>query len=100
MIEVKEPVPLRPSAATPAAPAPNASNQQKPTNAPAPQAPAAAPAMPDINNMIRRGATKASVKVASSGIHDVYFVFKSEKALQTQILMQVMGIEFKSNANL
>ncbi|MFD2523709.1 PQQ-dependent sugar dehydrogenase [Emticicia soli] len=96
MIEVKEPVPFRPPAA---APAPAAGTQQKPATAPA-AAPAPASGMPDINAMLRRGATKASVKNSASGVHDVYFVFKNDKALSTQILMQVMGIDFKSNANL
>jgi cytochrome c len=96
MIEVKEPAPFRPPAATPAAPAQgNAANQpqQRPANT-------TAPAMPDMNAMMRRGATKATVNVSASGTHDVYFVFKNEKALPTQILMQVIGTEFKSNTNL
>ncbi len=99
MVEVKEPAPFRPPAATPAAPAQgNSANattqqQQRPANT-------TAPAMPDMNAMMRRGATKATVNVSASGTHDVYFVFKNEKALPTQILMQVLGAEFKSNTNL
>lgn len=92
-IEVKEPAPFRAPAAAPAAPAAG-------TPAATPKAPATAPAMPDMNAMMRRGATKAPVSISSSGIHDVYFVFKNDKALPTQILMQVIGIEFKSGANL
>ncbi len=91
MIEVKEPAPFRAPAATPPANNANAGTQPKP---------ATAPAMPDMNAMMRRGATKAAVNISSSGAHDIYFVFKNDKAIPTQILMQVIGIEFKSSAKL
>jgi hypothetical protein len=41
----------------------------------------------------------APVKISSGGVHDVYFVFKNQKTLSTQIMMQVLGIDFKSGAN-
>lgn len=84
MIAVKEPAPFRP---------PTQGQPQAPAN----DLPGV---RPDMVMAVRRGAVMAPVKVSASGIHDVYFVFKNEKALPTQIVMQLMGIDFKSNANL
>ncbi|MEA5458418.1 PQQ-dependent sugar dehydrogenase [Arcicella sp. LKC2W] len=60
---------------------------------PAPAAPAgsAAPAAPQ-----RRPPSKFKIAVpANSGQHDVYFVFKNDKAKDSQIIMSVSAIEFK-----
>ncbi len=62
---------------------------------PPPAAPAgsAAPAAPQ-----RRPPSKFKIAVpANSGQHDVYFLFKNENAKDTQIIMSVSAIEFKSN---
>lgn len=73
----------------PAAAAPVASaNGQPATPAPAPD-PAAR------RNM---GNTKLKVAIpANLGQHDVYLVFKNDKVKETQIVMSLSGIEFKSN---
>ncbi len=84
MIVVKEPAPFRP---------PTAGQQQAPAN----DIPGV---RPEMVMAVRRGAVMAPVKVSANGVHDVYFVFKNEKALSTQIVMQLMGIDFKSSANL
>jgi cytochrome c len=61
---------------------------------PPPAAPAgsAAPAAPQ-----RRPPSKFKIAVpANSGQHDVYFVFKNDKAKDSQIIMSLSAIEFKS----
>lgn len=57
---------------------------------------AAPPANPEQRRMM--GATKLKVNVpADAGQHDIYFVFKNDKAKSTQIVMQILTIEFKNN---
>jgi cytochrome c len=57
------------------------------TNAPA------APAAPQ-----RRPVSRYKIAIpANAGQHDVYFVFKNDKAKDSQIIMSVSAIEFKTN---
>ena len=66
----------------PAAPAAPANGQAAPTTP---------PARPNMNNKL-----KVSVP-QNTGQHDVYFVFRNEKAKDTQIVMAVSAIEFKAS---
>ena len=60
-----------------------------------PAKPAPAPDPAARRNM---GSSKLKVAIpANSGQHDVYFVFKNDKAKDTQVVMSLSGIEFKSN---
>jgi cytochrome c len=44
------------------------------------------------------GNTKLKVAIpANLGQHDVYLVFKNDKVKETQIVMSLSGIEFKSS---
>jgi cytochrome c len=77
------------AAAPPTAPAPVASTTGQPA------APAPAPDPAARRNM---GNTKLKVAIpANLGQHDVYLVFKNDKVKETQIVMSLSGIEFKSS---
>jgi cytochrome c len=58
---------------------------------PAATAPAAPPARPNMNNKL-----KISVP-QNAGQHDLYLVFRNDKAKDTQIVMAVSAIEFKAS---
>ena len=68
------------SAATPAAGTPTVGTP-----------PAASPARPNMNSKL-----KVSIP-PNAGQHDVYLVFRNEKAKDTQIVMAVSAIEFKAS---
>jgi cytochrome c len=84
-IEPKEMRMGPPPATAPATPAP--ANGQ-------PVAPAPAPDPAARRNM---GSSKLKVAIPENlGQHDVYLVFKNDKAKDTQVVMSLSGIEFKS----
>ena len=74
-----------------------------PAAAPAPTASAngqaAAPApTPDPAARRNMGSSKLKVAIpANLGQHDVYLVFKNDKVKETQVVMSLSGIEFKSS---
>jgi cytochrome c len=81
-----EPTEMRMGPPPAATPAPAAGAQ---TGAPAPT-----PATPPVR---RQGGTKLKIAIPeNAGQQDVYLVFKNENAKDTQIIMAVSGIEFKS----
>ncbi len=84
-----EPKEMRMGPAAVASPAtPTATNAQQPAK------PAPAPDPAARRNM---GNTKLKVAIpANLGQHDVYLVFKNDKAKDTQVVMSLSGIEFKS----
>ena len=52
---------------------------------------------PDPAARRNMGSSKLKVVIpANSGQHDVYFVFKNDKAKETQVVMSLSGIEFKN----
>ena len=77
------------SAAAPpqAAPAQTAASTSA-TGTPAPAA--TPPARPNMNNKLKVNVPQ------NAGQHDVYLVFRNDKAKDTQIVMAVSAIEFKA----
>jgi cytochrome c len=82
--------------AAPAAGAQRPANAQAGGNAPGAAAPgAAAPAGGGMAAAMRRMAQTVKADLTpTSGLHDVYFVFKNPKATPDQFLMQLMSIQF------